>query len=98
MEYSDFCQRMDLFCVSNSILFGVMAQIILNHHEVGSLMTEPLSQTGCETVSDLLIFAVCFQISRRATQYLFQKAVRKKCLIMKLLLFLLQRSDSSCLF
>lgn len=41
-------------------------------------MTEPLSQTGCETVSDLLIFGVCFQISRRATQYLFQKAIRKK--------------------
>lgn len=55
-----------------------MAHIILNHHQVGSLMTEPLSQTGCETVSDLLIFAVCFQISCRATQYLFQKAIRKK--------------------
>lgn len=98
MEYSNFCQRMVLFCISNSILLWVMAQIILNHHQVGCLMTEPLSQTGCETVSDILIFAVCFQISCRATQYLFQTAIRKICLIMKLLLFLLQGSDNSCLF
>jgi len=75
-----------------------MAQIILNHHQVGSLMTEPLSQTGCETVSDLLIFAICFLISCRDTQYLLQKTIRKKCLIMKLLLFLLQGSDNFCLF
>lgn len=39
-------------------------------------MMEPLRQSGCETVSDLLIFAVRFQIIHRVTQYLVQKAVR----------------------
>lgn len=39
-----FFQWSTLTCISNSILLQVMAQIILNHHQVGSLMTEPLAR------------------------------------------------------
>lgn len=60
-----------------------MAWITLYYLQVGGQMMEPLRQSGCETVSDLLILAVCFQIIHRATQYLFQKTVREKHLIIK---------------